>query len=46
MGALLDEVQSILTTEAGYKKGDLSLMENEDLVLSIKYWTKRTGESK
>ena len=36
----------IPTTEAGYKKGDLSWMEDEDLVLSIKDWTKKMGESK
>ena len=36
----------IPTTEAGHKKRDLSWMEDEDLVLSIKDWTKRTGESK
>ena len=33
-------------TRARNKKGDLSWMDDEDLILSIKDWTKRTGESK
>lgn len=40
------KLRVIPTTEAGHKKGDLSWIENEDLVLFIKDWTKRTGESK
>ena len=40
------KLRVIPTTEAGHKKGDLSWMEDEDLVLYIKDWTKRTGESK
>lgn len=33
-------------TKGGNQKGDLSWMEDEDLVLSIKDWAKREGESK
>ena len=40
------KLRVIPTTEAGHKKRNLSWMEDEDLVLSIKDWTKRTGESK
>lgn len=33
-------------TKAGGDKRNLSWMEDEDLVLSVKNWTKKTGESK
>ena len=33
-------------TKAGNGKGDLSWMDDEDLVLSIKDWAKKEGESK
>ena len=36
----------IPNTKAENKRGDLSWMEDEDLVLSIKDWAKKTGESK
>lgn len=36
----------IPNTKAGNKKGDLSQMENKDLVFSIKDWAKKTGKSK
>ena len=36
----------ILNTKAGNQKGDLSWMDDEDLVLSIKDWAKKEGESK
>ena len=40
------KLRVIPTTKAGHKKKDLSWMEDEDLVLSIKDWAKKTGESK
>ena len=36
----------IPNTKAGNQKGDLSWMDDEDLVLSIKDWAKKEGESK
>ena len=33
-------------TKAGLNKHTLSWMEDEDLVLSVKEWNKREGESK
>ena len=33
-------------TQAGGDKKNLSWMENEDLVLSVKDWASKTGESK
>lgn len=38
--------QKIPNTKAGGDKGNLSWMEDEDLVLSVKDWTKKTGENK
>ena len=40
------QLRVIPNTKAGNKKGDLSWMDDEDLVLSIKDWAKKTGESK
>ena len=36
----------ISDTKAGIHKHTLSWMEDEDLVLSIKKWSKKTGENK
>ncbi len=36
----------IPSTKAGSNKHNLSWMEDEDLVLSIKEWSKKAGESK
>lgn len=38
--------QKIPNTKAGDNKRNLSWMKDEDLVLSIKDWTKKTSESK
>ena len=46
MGEILDEVEGYPHYRAGNKKGDLAWMEDEDLVLSIKDCSKKTGESK
>lgn len=35
----------ITSTKAGGDKGNISWMDDEDLALSVKDWTKRTGES-
>ena len=40
------KLRVISTTEAEHKKGDLSQMEDEDLILSIKDQAKRTGKNK
>lgn len=40
------KLRVILDTKAGNRKGGLSWMEDEDLVLSIKEWAKKDGESK
>ena len=40
------KLRIIPNTKAGNKKRDLSWMDNEDFVLSIKDWAKKTGESK
>lgn len=36
----------IPSTQAGGNKGNLSWMEDEDLIFSVKEWTTKTGESK
>lgn len=40
------KLRVIPDTKAGNRKGDLSWMEDKDLVFSIKEWIKREGESK
>ena len=40
------KLRVIPDTKAGNRKRDLSWMEYEDLVLSIKEWAKKEGESK
>ena len=40
------KIRVMPNTKAGNRKGDLSWMDDEDLILSIKDWAKQEGESK